>query len=94
MRTGAATGNAACGGTGRARNETASEEKNTMHVEVDEPKCVSAGLCVMSAPEVFDQRDDDGVVILLEADPEAGLHDEVREAAGLCPAAAIRLVEQ
>ncbi|MFJ2115269.1 MULTISPECIES: ferredoxin [unclassified Streptomyces] len=65
-----------------------------MRVEVDEPKCVSAGLCVMSAPEVFDQREDDGVVILLDSEPDADAHDEVREAAGLCPAVAIRLVEQ
>ncbi|AXG76582.1 ferredoxin [Streptomyces paludis] len=65
-----------------------------MHVEVDEPKCVSAGLCVMSAPDVFDQRDDDGVVILLDSDPDTALDEEVREAAGLCPAAAIRLVEK
>ncbi|MFD7318901.1 ferredoxin [Streptomyces sp. NPDC059883] len=64
-----------------------------MRVEVDEPKCVSAGLCVMSAPEVFDQRDDDGVVVLLESAPDAGTHEGVREAAGLCPAVAIRLVE-
>ncbi|MEV6425800.1 ferredoxin [Streptomyces sp. NPDC051662] len=64
-----------------------------MRVEVDEPKCVSAGLCVMSAPEVFDQRDDDGVVVLLASDPGTDTHEGVREAAGLCPAAAIRLLE-
>jgi ferredoxin len=44
-------------------------------------------------PDVFDQRDEDGVVILLDETPPAGLHDAVREAAMLCPAAAIRLVE-
>jgi ferredoxin len=40
-----------------------------MRVELDEPKCVAAGQCVMAAPEVFDQRDDDGVAILLEEQP-------------------------
>ncbi|MEE1798019.1 ferredoxin [Streptomyces sp. NPDC059096] len=65
-----------------------------MRVELDEPKCVAAGQCVMASPEVFDQRDDDGVAILLEEHPDDGLLDGVREAVAICPAAAIRLVEQ
>ncbi|BAC69321.1 ferredoxin [Streptomyces avermitilis] len=65
-----------------------------MRVELDEPKCVASGQCVVAAPEVFDQRDDDGVAILLDEEPAAGLHDGVREAAAVCPAAAIRLVER
>ncbi|WP_326609188.1 ferredoxin [Streptomyces scopuliridis] len=64
-----------------------------MRVELDEPKCVASGQCVMAAPEVFDQRDDDGVAILLDEHPDSELHDGVREAAAICPAAAIRLVE-
>jgi hypothetical protein len=28
-----------------------------------------AGSCVLIAPEVFDQREDDGIVILLNAEP-------------------------
>jgi ferredoxin len=60
-----------------------------LHVEIDEPRCVAAGHCVVAAPEVFDQRDDDGVVILLDATPPEHEHDNVREAAVLCPAAAI-----
>jgi ferredoxin len=49
---------------------------------------------VVAAPDVFDQRDDDGVAILLEEQPGAELLDDVREAVAVCPAAAIRLVEQ
>lgn len=63
-----------------------------MKVEVDVPKCVGAGQCVMIAPDVFDQRDEDGVVVLLDPAPGAELHDAVRESAMVCPAAAIRLV--
>ncbi|MGV9376272.1 ferredoxin [Nonomuraea sp. NPDC003707] len=66
----------------------------SMRVEFDEPKCVAAGQCAMVAPDVFDQRDDDGVAVLLDAEPGPEHHDEVREAAAVCPAAAIRLVEQ
>ncbi|MET8120595.1 ferredoxin [Micromonospora sp. NPDC005189] len=66
----------------------------TLRVEFDEPKCVAAGQCAMVAPGVFDQRDDDGVAIVLDAEPGPEHHDEAREAAAVCPAAAIRLVER
>jgi len=62
-----------------------------LHVDVDTERCVAAGHCVLLAPEVFDQRDEDGVVVLLEATPEPALHDAVRESAMMCPAAAIHL---
>ncbi|MBA2810716.1 ferredoxin [Streptomyces sp. KM273126] len=65
-----------------------------MRVELDEPKCVASGQCVMASPEVFDQRDDDGVAILLQERPGEELLDGVREAVAICPAAAIRLVEE
>ncbi|MET7332060.1 ferredoxin [Nonomuraea sp. NPDC005650] len=64
-----------------------------MKVIVDEDKCCGAGQCVLIAPEVFDQREDDGIVILLEAEPAADRHAAVREAAAVCPAAAIQVVE-
>ncbi|MEV0637378.1 ferredoxin [Streptomyces sp. NPDC050619] len=64
-----------------------------MRVELDEPKCVAAGQCVMAAPDVFDQRDEDGVAVVLEEHPAAELLDGVREAVAVCPAAAIRLAE-
>ncbi|MGW0433403.1 ferredoxin [Micromonospora sp. NPDC003197] len=65
-----------------------------MRVELDEPKCVAAGQCAMVAPDVFDQRDEDGVAVILDVEPSADQHDAVREAAAVCPAAAILLVEQ
>lgn len=64
-----------------------------MRIEVDEDKCVGGGQCVMAAPEVFDQREEDGVVVLLDKEPHAELHNATREAAILCPAAAIRIIE-
>ncbi|MER6085792.1 ferredoxin [Streptomyces sp. NPDC001833] len=64
-----------------------------MKITVDEAKCCGAGQCVLIAPEVFDQRDEDGVVELLDAAPAPELHDRVREAASVCPAVAIRVVE-
>ncbi|MCY1013850.1 ferredoxin [Nannocystis pusilla] len=63
-----------------------------MRVLIDESKCCGAGQCVMIAPRVFDQRDD-GIVILLDAAPPTELHAAVREAACVCPGAAIALDE-
>ncbi|MFI9486628.1 ferredoxin [Promicromonospora sp. NPDC052451] len=64
-----------------------------MRVTVDEDRCCGAGTCVLVAPDVFDQRDEDGIVVLLDETPGADRHDAVREAASVCPAAAIGLVE-
>ncbi|XXT21192.1 ferredoxin [Sorangium sp. So ce429] len=64
-----------------------------MRVRVDEVKCCGAGQCVLVAPRVFDQRDD-GIVILLDEAPPEELHAAVREAASVCPCAAILLEER
>ncbi|MGW7634135.1 ferredoxin [Streptomyces decoyicus] len=60
-----------------------------MRVHIDQEKCCGAGSCVLSAPEVFDQREEDGIVVLLDAEPPADLHEAVHEAVAICPAAAI-----
>jgi ferredoxin len=65
----------------------------TMKVTVDEEKCCGAGTCVLLAPAVFDQRDEDGIVILLDERPGEDLHAIVREAASVCPGAAISVGE-
>ncbi|MEU8516503.1 ferredoxin [Kitasatospora sp. NPDC048722] len=62
-----------------------------MLVTIDQDKCCGAGSCVLAAPDVFDQRDEDGIVVLLDARPPADLHQAVKDAADVCPAAAIRL---
>jgi ferredoxin len=64
-----------------------------MKVTVDQDKCVSSGMCVMNAADVFDQRDDDGVVELLVAHPSPDQAEEARKAAAACPALAIHIEE-
>jgi ferredoxin len=64
-----------------------------MKVTVDQEKCCAGGNCVMLAPGVFDQRDSDGVVVLLTDTPPTDARDAVREAAEVCPAACIMLDE-
>ncbi|MCF7550564.1 ferredoxin [Pseudonocardia sp. WMMC193] len=60
-----------------------------MHIEADQNKCVGAGQCVMAAPELFDQRDSDGIVEVLVPDPADSQAAQAREAELTCPAAAI-----
>ncbi|WP_314176740.1 ferredoxin [Streptomyces winkii] len=62
-----------------------------MKVILDQDKCVSSGQCVMAAPEVFDQRDEDGIAVLLDDSPPAESAEDVRHAAAVCPAVAIRV---
>lgn len=62
-----------------------------MKVTIEPDKCVGAGLCVLSAPDVFDQREDEGVVLLLIDSPGAERTEDIEEAAALCPARAIQL---
>lgn len=64
-----------------------------MRVTVDQDKCVSSGQCVLNAGDVFDQRDDDGVVELLIAEPGPERAEETRKAAAACPALAIHIEE-
>lgn len=64
-----------------------------MKVTVDQDKCVSSGQCVLNAADVFDQRDEDGVVVLLIAEPAADQAENTRRAAAACPALAITIEE-
>ncbi len=61
----------------------------TYRVEVDATRCVGSGQCVARAPEVFDQREEDGIVVLLLAEPGPERREAVERAALLCPAQAI-----
>ncbi len=64
-----------------------------MRVVVNESRCIAAGQCVLNAPEVFDQREDDGIVVVLDEHPAANHHDSARLAARLCPAEVIQVQE-
>jgi ferredoxin len=62
-----------------------------MKVTVDQNICASSGNCVMNAPELFDQRDEDGVVVLLNEHPSPEQSEGARQAAAACPAQAIHI---
>jgi ferredoxin len=62
-----------------------------MRITVDRRKCVASGQCVLAAEDVFDQGDDDGLVVLLNHQPSAERWADVKQAATLCPALAITI---
>ncbi|MEW1724237.1 ferredoxin [Streptomyces sp. NPDC093109] len=75
-----------------------------MRISVDTERCVGAGQCVLTAPDVFDQSDDGLVVVL--ADPADGpadgpadeamreaVREAVRLAGSVCPSGAITVRE-
>ncbi|MFD9035396.1 ferredoxin [Streptomyces sp. NPDC059567] len=60
-----------------------------MELSIVRERCQGAGMCVLTAPEVFDQNEADGRVVLLEATPPVERRAAAHEAAELCPASAI-----
>lgn len=62
-----------------------------MHITVDMEKCCASGQCVLTAPDVFDQRDSDGCSYPLRPEPSADLWDSARQAADICPTQAISI---
>ncbi|KOX03180.1 MULTISPECIES: ferredoxin [Micromonospora] len=65
-----------------------------MRVSVDAGACVGAGLCVLTAPEVFDQDPEDGIATVRAQDLSADSVEAVREARSVCPVEAIELREE
>jgi ferredoxin len=63
-----------------------------MKIIVNTSACVGAGQCAMSAEELFDQ-DDDGMVMVLNDEPNPDQQPAARRAAALCPARAITIAE-
>jgi ferredoxin len=61
-------------------------------VEANRDVCIGAGMCVMTAPEVFDQDDDGTVVVLTVEVPEEEV-GQARRAVAICPSGALREVD-
>lgn len=62
-----------------------------MKVILEQDKCVASGQCVTAAGSVFDQRDDDGIAVLLDENPGPEHEGAVRQAAAVCPVLAIQI---
>lgn len=64
-----------------------------MKVVADLEVCIGAGVCVLTAPNVFDQDPDDGRVMVLVQEVPDEQARIVREAVDLCPSAALEIYE-
>jgi ferredoxin len=63
-----------------------------MRLVVDRNRCIGSGQCVLTEPDVFDQDEEDGRVVILPAvpgDPRAT--PGVRQAVLFCPSGALTL---
>nr|BBH85505.1 ferredoxin [Thermosporothrix sp. COM3] len=57
-----------------------------MKVTAFTDRCIASGSCVLACPQVFDQRETDGVVRVLQERPPLELLEKVKNAAFVCPA--------
>ena len=63
-----------------------------MKVEVDLAKCTGHGICESIAEEVFEVQDD-GTVVIHDAERPESDRDRMTQAVTQCPAAALRLID-
>ncbi|OEJ34115.1 ferredoxin [Streptomyces subrutilus] len=65
-----------------------------MKIIANAEKCIGAGQCLFTEPDLFDQDESDGRVVVLNAEPEGELLvRKAREAVYLCPSRALSLAE-
>ncbi|MEW2068144.1 ferredoxin [Streptomyces sp. NPDC007346] len=62
-----------------------------MGVQVDKERCVGAGMCALTAPDVFTQDDDGLSEVLPGRETATGRHPLVGEAVRACPVGAVVL---
>jgi ferredoxin len=63
-----------------------------MKIEANRDVCIGAGMCVMTAPDVFDQ-DGDGLVLVLQAEVPAEHAEAAARAVAGCPSGALRRID-
>ncbi|WP_214326519.1 ferredoxin [Nonomuraea sediminis] len=63
-----------------------------MEIKADTSVCIGAGMCALTVPEVFDQSEDEGTVLVLQPNPPQDKEAAVRRAVTLCPSGAISVV--
>lgn len=60
-----------------------------MKITADREICIGAGMCALTAPDVFDQDEDEGRVLLLDETPADPA--KARRAVQVCPSGAIEI---
>jgi ferredoxin len=65
-----------------------------VRIEADRELCIGSGHCAQLLPELFEQSEDSGVVVVVHAEvnsADAGLYARLAEVRDTCPVAAIEL---
>jgi ferredoxin len=61
-----------------------------VQINTDPDRCIGAGQCVLTAPDVFDQ-DENGIVTVLRPAPDGGDAVAARKTALVCPSSTITI---
>jgi ferredoxin len=64
----------------------------SIRVEVDRSRCEGYGFCEQAAPELL-RLDDQGELVIVQAEAPNDLAGKAQAAARLCPVAALRIVQ-
>jgi ferredoxin len=64
-----------------------------MKIEADLEVCMGVGMCALTAPDVFEQSQYDGRVVLLTVTPGPAQAEAARKAVALCPSGALSIHE-
>ena len=78
---------------GRAAGGVVSAGSGPLNVVVEYQKCTAAGQCLLAAPNVFDQSDENGTIVLLDPTPPESERPRVLDAINRCPASVISLAD-
>jgi ferredoxin len=62
-----------------------------LKIAADREQCIGSGNCVLVAPDVFDQDDEEALVVLRTSTPPEELRGKVNQAIGGCPVRALSL---
>jgi ferredoxin len=57
----------------------------------DRDICTGAGMCALTAPELFEQDDEVGLVVVIREHVEGEALEAARKAVSLCPSGALSL---
>jgi ferredoxin len=71
-----------------------SHGRDGMKIQADRDVCVGSGMCVLTAPRIFDQDDRDGRVTLLNDRPWPEETEAVRQAVDQCPSGALSVTAE
>ena len=62
-----------------------------VRIAADRDLCVGAGMCALTAPDLFEQDEEDGLVVVRSAHLDGPALELARKVVDLCPSGALSL---